>query len=52
MVEIVETIEMVEIVQIANTHAAFMHSDENMTAQRKSQGEYPTLSAIFSALQI
>jgi hypothetical protein len=46
MVEIVETIEMVEIVQIANTHAAFMHSDENMTAQRKSQGEYPTLSAI------
>jgi hypothetical protein len=46
----IERVETGELVETANIHAVFMHVAENMVGWPKSQGEYPTLSAIvFSA---
>ena len=47
MVEIIDNIEMVENVEIANSHAVFLHIAENKAGSQKSLGEYPTLSAIY-----
>ncbi len=38
----VEGVETGEIVEIANTHAVFMHVAENMVGCEKPLGEYPT----------
>jgi hypothetical protein len=45
-----ERVETGEIVEIANSHAVFMHIAENRARCGKCLGEYPTLSAIPLAL--
>jgi hypothetical protein len=43
----VERVEKGDTVEIANTHAGFVHVAENILTYAIGRGEYPTLSAIF-----